>query len=288
MELRGGIPLISDVDAMKRNEAFARHVEFNREFISRHAGALRGYGKHWGEDPLKLWSRRWEYPFCERKVAAYANEKGLGAAGQPGLRILDAGSGVTYFPYLVCSELPGAQVVCCDSNAAYVGMFDAINRGEQKARVTFKTAMLQELPLETGSMDVVCCISVLEHTDNYRAILGEFGRVLKAGGVLVLTFDLSLDGKFKLSRREAEDLLAAIGEKFEVGWDARGELARMDNREGILSTDYVRKTEPELLPWRYPKLMAMRDLLGGKGWTGGFRSKSVFCMEARSPQGARV
>ena len=104
----------------------------------------------------------------------------------------------------------------------------------------------------------------------------------------MLTFDLSLDGKFKLSRREAEDLLAAIGEKFEVGWDARGELARMDNREGILSTDYVRKTEPELLPWRYPKLMAMRDLLGGKGGTCGFRSKSVFCMEARSPQGARV
>ena len=131
-------------------------------------------------------------------------------------------------------------------------------------------------------MDVICCISVLEHTGNYRAILAEFSRVLRAGGLLVLTFDLSLDGKFKLSRQEAKNLLGAIGELFNIAEiDAAAEMARLDRPNEILSTDLVRRTEPDLLPWKYPKLMAARDLLTGKGWTGGFRSKSVFCLEAR-------
>ena len=57
--------------------------------------------------------------------------------------------------------------------------------------------MLQKLDMPNESLDVICCISVLEHTDNYGEIVREFARVLKRGGLLVLTFDLSLDGKFE-------------------------------------------------------------------------------------------
>jgi len=200
------------------------------------------------------------------------------------LKIIDAGSGVTFFPYFVCDHLPGAQVVCIDSNPSYPPMFEAINKATPGARVTFSNGMLQKLQMPDASIDVICCISVLEHTDNYGEIVREFARVLKRGGLLVLTFDLSLDGKFELRKDVAQDLLNHVSEFFDTsGVPIEQELNRMSdpghNQAGhILSTDHVKNTEPDLLPWRFPMAKAVHDLIKGHGWTGGFRSKSVFCL----------
>jgi hypothetical protein len=131
----------------------------------------------------------------------------------------------------------------------------------------------------------VCCISVLEHTGNYSEILDEFNRVLKPGGLLALTFDLSLDDKFELPKAQAKELLREIGKKFEVRDETNlvEELSRMDDPKasGILTTDYIRDTQPDLLPWKYPMLKAAHDLVKGHGWTGGFRSKSIYCLDVR-------
>jgi len=162
-------------------------------------------------------------------------------------------------------------------------MFAEVNRTMQETKVKFEEGWLQKLPFPDDSFDAVCCISVLEHTSNYSEILDEFARVLRRGGVLVLTFDLSLDGRFELPRAVAADLLTALSRKFNLppGIDLQKELARMENpeREGILTTDYVRQTQPDLLPWKHPVLKAAHDLVTGHGWTGGFRSKSVYCLD---------
>jgi hypothetical protein len=54
---------------------------------------------------------------------------------------------------------------------------------------------------------------------------------------------------------------------------------------GVLSSDYVRDTEPELLPWTKPVRVykAVQDLVQGKGWTGGFRSRTIFCCSVKKP-----
>src|SRR3954453_7561744 len=200
MQLRSGIPLIADVDALQRDPFYADITAYSRNFLAKHGEALKGYGRLWGQDPFKLWSRRWEYPYAAQKTIEFGKERG-GGAGTRAMKIIDAGSGVTYFPYYLCDHLPTAEVVCIDSNPSYPPMFAAINRNTPHARVSFTEAMLQKLPLPDGSIDVVCCISVLEHTDNYGEIVREFARVTKAGGLLVLTFDLSLDGKFELSKK---------------------------------------------------------------------------------------
>ena len=74
--------------------------------------------------------------------------------------------------------------------------------------------------------------------------------------------------------------------RFDAAGDADlvKELDRMDRAEdeGILTTDYIRKTEPDLLPWKYPVLKAAHDLVTGHGWTGGFRSKSVYCLDVKA------
>jgi SAM-dependent methyltransferase len=278
MQLPTGIPRLAALQQLQREELYQRHVQYNRRFLEKHGAALAGYGRHWGQDPFKLWSRRWEYPFAAEHTIEFARSQPPGR-----MKILDAGSGVTYFPYFLCDELPHVEVVCVDSDKSYHEMFAAINRNTDHQRVSFVEAMLQKLPLEDGAVDAICCISVLEHTDNYAEIIAEFARALRTGGALVLTFDLSLDGKFPLSKQTAADLMENVLRHFAPAGasDLKQELQAMDDHKLILTTDYVKRTEPQLLPWKYPMAKAVHDLVKGHGWTGGFRSKSVFCLEAR-------
>ena len=48
--------------------------------------------------------------------------------------------------------------------------------------------------------------------------------------------------------------------------------------EGVIGH---RWTEPQLLPWSMPVRVykAVMDLFQGKGWTGGFRSRTIFCVD---------
>jgi SAM-dependent methyltransferase len=182
----------------------------------------------------------------------------------------------------VIENIPRAEFVCCDYDTTYAPMFEQINRDRGNPAVKFIQASLQKLPLSDASLDAICCISVLEHTDNYGEIVKEFARVLRPGGLFVLTFDLSLDGKFTLPKPLAEQLLRMVMEHFDfpAGFDAVGELDRM-SAEGILSTEHIRRTEPQLLPWSMPVRVykAVTDLFQGKGWTGGFRSRTIFCVD---------
>ena len=302
MNLRSGIPLITDLDTLQSDPLYQEHVTWNNAFLQKHGKALEGYGKHWGQNPFAMWSRRWEYPYVIQKVLDWAKQTGQGdgeanagaagpgsSAGDTGggdahrpLRMLDGGSGVTYVPFYLTEKLPILSVICCDTDTSYVPMFEAINRNSAHHRVSFAEAMLQKLPYDDDALDVVACISVLEHTDNYGQIIAEFARVLRPGGLLVLTFDLSLDGKFTLNRETAAELLGAVEKDFDIRElaDPQAELKQMQLGDVILSTDHVKRTNPELLPWRYPLLKGLHDLATGHGWTGGFRSKAVYCLDA--------
>src|SRR5687768_11178487 len=279
MRLRTGIPLLTELDEHLRSDEYRRHVAFNAAFLARNDAAMEQYGKLWAKDTFRLWSRRWEYPFVTQRVIGFAQQQNSDAA----FRVLDAGSGVTFFPYYLRKEIARSEITCFDSNNTYHPMFAAVNNTMGETKVKFVEGLLQKLPFENDSFDAVCCISVLEHTGNYGEILDEFARVLRPGGLLVLTFDLSLDGKFELPKNVAAELLTALSNKFNVAAadELHKELNRMDDpgRERIRSTDHVRDTQPDLLPWKYPMLHAVHDLVRGHGWTGGFRSKSVYCVD---------
>lgn len=298
MRLRTGIPLLTELDAHLSGDDFRRHVEFNRDFLAGNDAAMDKYGKLWAKDTFRLWSRRWEYPFVAERVIAHAHQSHAQSsdaqqsdakpASGEAYRVLDAGSGVTYFPYYLCREIGArCEVTCFDSNPTYHAMFRQINANTANAaaqKVKFVEGMLQKMPFETNHFDAVCCISVLEHTSNYSEILDEFNRVLKPGGVLVITFDLSLDGRFELPRDTAEELLRELEQKFDLPEQSASfieELKRMESpkQSGILTTDHIRKTQPDLLPWKFPMAKAVKDLAQGHGWTGGFRSKSVYCVD---------
>lgn len=51
--------------------------------------------------------------------------------------------------------------------------------------IRYRSGRGEALPFEDRSFDVVCCCDVFEHVDDLDAVLGEIGRVLKPGGMLL-------------------------------------------------------------------------------------------------------
>ena len=125
MLLRDGVPLISDLEALEDDAYYAEITGYSRDFLANHAEGMKGYGKLWGQDPFKLWSRRWEYPYAAQKVLEFGKRLGREDASEAqssstlslassrsdsALHIIDAGSGVTFFPYFVCDRLPAGEL----------------------------------------------------------------------------------------------------------------------------------------------------------------------------------
>jgi ubiquinone/menaquinone biosynthesis C-methylase UbiE len=53
-------------------------------------------------------------------------------------------------------------------------------------RASFQAASIEALPFADASFDVVCSAGVIEYLRSYETALGEFHRVLKPGGLLLL------------------------------------------------------------------------------------------------------
>jgi ubiquinone/menaquinone biosynthesis C-methylase UbiE len=52
---------------------------------------------------------------------------------------------------------------------------------------TFCCATLDRLPFADGSFDAAACLDVLEHVDDPAAVVGELARVIRSGGMLVVS-----------------------------------------------------------------------------------------------------
>jgi len=280
MPIRAGVPLVKELDDILGSEFYRAMLAQSERFLAAAARPLRRYRWSPAANPLRNWSRRWEYPFVAERLLAFA-----GANAEGPFRLLDAGSGVTFFPYFLAEQIDDAQVVCCDSNPSYERAFNSINAALHTDAVRFVRSGLDDIPLADASVDAICCISVLEHAGGHTQILDKFRRVLRPGGLLTVTFDVSVDGRGRLLCAEAEKLGAALGARFTVeeGCDVAAELRRLDRPEDILTTDHVRRTRPELLPWKHPVLKSFYDLVRGRGWSGGFYSLACCGLAARRP-----
>lgn len=254
--IRAGVVTIPDYEPTVTGPLYHEMEAFSDKWRAAHRRTLVPYARQWVSDPLRQGTRRWEYPFVFSRLDPICQNADT-------FRVLDAGSGVTFFPYFMASKWPGSQITCCDANASFRPLFDAINGGTS-AKVQFDAADLRKLPYETGTFDAVTCVSVLEHTTAYRDIVEEFARVLSPEGVAIITFDICLDGQSEISPDGAADLLEAISAVFPKG-DAV-DLQPLSRPEALATTDYFRRTNPSRLPWRRPDLKTIVSHLRWRRW----------------------
>ena len=255
--LRSGIPSKVEYKLLLESAEFHEMEMFSTQFLANHRSVLARFAKKWVSDPLHQWSRQWEYPFVFGRI-----ESSLTNTGKP--RILDAGSGVTFFPYYLKQKINSAEVYCCDSDESLEAIYRVIN-GSVQSGVEFTRADMRKLPFQDDWFDAVYCISVLEHTDNYEEIIDDFHRVLTPGGKLIVTFDISLDGTRDISIERAAKLIDALNKKFDSD-DPTDDALKTDlSNPDIFTTLSAREIDANLLPWKYPAIIyRVRAMMTGK------------------------
>lgn len=269
--LKAGIPRTGDYKHLLETSFFRAMETYSNAFLQKNVFLQDHY--KWVKDPLHQWSRQWEYPYVYRSVKKYQDTR---HNPHSSVKVLDAGSGATFFPYYLESTIEGLDITCCDSDSTLAPLFDRVNLSTNiGSGVKFVKADMHALPFGDKSMDVVYCISVLEHTRSYSHILDEFHRILQPGGCLVLTFDIGLDGVSEIALESARALLGETKRKFTCMRDNPDIETGMTD---VLTSRYVIQLDGRLSPWRFPRLILVMAALRAKRIPTSLRKNlTVYC-----------
>lgn len=190
---RSGIAALSDLQTPQWRELFSRLESEQAEFLAREAD-FRSPEYVWPRDPLHNWSRIWEYPYVFHQLLGFHSTRPDGRA----LRLADVGSGVTFFPFSAARL--GFDVSCADIDPVCGRDIPRAAKvlSPDPRQVEFRLIRGDRLPFVDGELDVVVCISVLEHIPAFENTIAEMARALKRDGLLVLTIDLDLRGDFEI------------------------------------------------------------------------------------------
>lgn len=209
---KSGLATLSEYHSKSCQELFALLEAQQSEFIDKF-GPFRSPDYKWPNDPLHCWSRIWEYPYVYSQINQYMNASKI--CDQP--LVADLGSGVTFFPFSLARL--GCNVVCVDIDP--VCEIDLSRAREimpaSLGAVGFRLVEGERLPFVDDECDIVYSISVLEHIPDFENTILEISRVLKPGGLCVITcdLDLSLAGKAQLNLQQFHRLEKVVLSKFE-------------------------------------------------------------------------
>tara|TARA_B100000780_G_scaffold275885_1_gene243411 strand:+ start:2268 stop:3086 length:819 start_codon:yes stop_codon:yes gene_type:complete len=231
-----GVPSAKEFIEAKESTLFSELHEYSNKYLSSNAEILKLY--RWPVDALTQWSRIYEYQFCYENLLDQFDKN---------LKILDAGCGITFFPFLVDNKF---EVECLDQDD-YTNIINTINL-KQNTNIKFTKAPMADTPLESESIDVIFCISVLEHTKNHREIIKEFHRLLNPGGKIIVTFDISLNKESDFMGIDVDgalDILDCMSGLFDMEYSKENLLEDL-NRNNLYTTQYVSNNLDDInLPW---------------------------------------
>lgn len=183
---RAGLAARSDLDAAGYGALFAELEPVQTEFL-RELASFRDPRYGWESDTLHNWSRAWEYAFMLHHIGR--ERARLGGA----VRAIDFGSGSTFFPFAIARR--GIDLICFDNDPVVVGDLRGALNAIDAAPGTIEVRQNGEtLPCEDNLADIAYSVSVLEHMPNPVPIVQEIARVLKPGGLFVLTMDIDVEG----------------------------------------------------------------------------------------------
>ena len=261
-----GFPQNKDYMDLLESDVFKNMEIFSNTFINANGKILGNYMKKWVQDPLHQWSRQWEYPFIFSRI-----KDSIEHVEEP--KILDAGSGITFFSYYLNELFPKAKIDCCDYDKTLDIKYNGINEATG-SEIKFSSGDLRKLPYENNNFNLIYCISVLEHTDEYEKIIEEFKRVLKPGGTLLVTFDVSIDGSRDISVEKGKQLVRSLENHFSKDSEVLFEFG-----DDLFTTYSVKDVNKDLLPWRLPAFVyRLKALIKKEKFSVWPPNLTVFCL----------
>ncbi|MCL6507779.1 MAG: class I SAM-dependent methyltransferase [Bryobacteraceae bacterium] len=207
---RAGLASLDDLSTPSWRSLFSHLESIQSEFL---AAQPHCPDYPWPKDPLHNCTRVWEYPFVYHHLEYLQSHSG-GPPRHLLPQVVDLGSGATFFPFAVARL--GFRVIAVDADPRATRSMDRAIRTVSAGRgaVTSLLSDARCIGLATSSLDCVYCISVLEHVRNFEAVVAEVGRVLRPGGLFVLTFDVDLRGNSELGPASYERLMDALQVSF--------------------------------------------------------------------------
>jgi arsenite methyltransferase len=116
--------------------------------------------------------------------AGVGNPFSLGAL-KPGERVVDLGSGGGFDCFIAAGQVgPDGRVVGVDMTEEMLGRSRAVATAMRLPNVEFRQGVIEDLPIEDGSADVVISNGVINLCADKRQVFAEVMRVLKPGGRL--------------------------------------------------------------------------------------------------------
>src|ERR1035437_72901 len=203
---RSGLGSISDLQDSIYLKTFNELEKWSCDFLAESSEFLsKDY--IWPKDPLHTWSRVWEYPFIYSNIISINNNNKNNTA----LNIVDVGSGVTFFPFALAAS--GMDICCTDFDPIIERDLQLAIKtfNHQSGKNSFKKADGVTLPFEDNSIDIIYCISVLEHIPIFESTVLEMQRILKPDGKLFLTIDLDLRGDHDICIQRYYELKKELG-----------------------------------------------------------------------------
>lgn len=205
--IKNGFALKSDLDSIELKSIYNKLKKEQDSFLKDHI-FFRSQNYKWAFDALHWWSRIWEYPFV------YKNLKQL-LKKNKNLKVLDFGSGTTFFPFTL-SKL-GCNVICVDNDKVCVNDLEkAIKHFKKGKQIKSVLSIDYSIPLKSNSIDLIYSVSVIEHIIEYEKSILELHRLLKKSGYLILTFDVCLLGNAELNRNNYLKLIDVLIKYFEL------------------------------------------------------------------------
>lgn len=279
--LSSGIPKREEFMRLEMEPLYGDLLRFSREFERKCQAdirSVRSYRKKWVHDPFTQWSRRWEYVYAAQRLLGWAADR------QGPVKVIDAGSGFTFFPFYLLQANIDLEIQCFDADpTAGEALQDAVDLFD--ASPGFYLEDLENLGQDEETYDAVYSVSVIEHTQNPKKVVDEIYRVLKPGGVFICTFDISFESRSSMYTRHVETLVNHIVSMFDVPSVMEPiSFESLPENPDIVTTQWDTEVVREGLPWRQPLLVWAYDALRGRFRKTLYRPMTFCCLTATKKQ----
>ncbi len=192
---RSGLGALSDLESVEWKRLFSQLEEHQSLFLNNEP-FFRSQELSCSKDPLHQWSRVWEYPYVYHHISKFRQEF---PSKNRLPRIIDFGSGVSFFPFSIAKL--GFQVMCVDIDPVCERDMIRANKVTTclPGKVEFLLSDGLKIPMNDQSVDGIYCVSVLEHIKQFEKTIEEIARVLVPRGRLIITFDLAASGEAEIN-----------------------------------------------------------------------------------------
>lgn len=258
-----GLVTFRQYNQLVKSDSFKQVESFSDNFIAK-AGPLIGrYNFRWVADPLHQWSRQWEYHYVINRIKSQDSTA----------RIVDLGAGISFLPYYLKKTFGFKNIFAVDYDKGLVELYKKVNR-KIGCRIDFRYGDMRNLTgFKRSSVDFVYSVSVLEHTSDYEKILKQIYDILKPGGKLCFTFDISLDGLDEIPLNKAKQLVSITEKVFKT--DLPIDFKSINNKD-LVTSQKVAKINKRLLPWKFPLVNLAKHLIK-HGRLGSLYKNLTFC-----------